>query len=137
VTEDVLLLVGLTVRSAQRVHRRLQAIPHPHPVPAKTLAQDIILSDLRQEGIEVLPGMRFCEQYDDVEVFYDLDILIPGSLAVEISDRPETLADRCNLVGLRHYARRAGVECGLYLNFAGPELVAVGLPDLKDTAAAR
>jgi hypothetical protein len=132
-TEDVLLLVGMTVRSAQRVHRKLLAMPRPQPFEDKVFAQTLIMDDLRQEGINVLPGARFREQYDDVEVIYDLDILIPGSLAVEISDRPETLAERCNLAGLRHYARAAGVACALYLNFAGPELVAVGLPDLGGT----
>jgi hypothetical protein len=53
--------------------------------------------------------------------------VVEGVVAAEIATRPETLAQRCGLAGLRDYARRAGATYGLYLNFAGGYLVAVAV----------
>jgi hypothetical protein len=99
--------------------------------------QDAIARQLTAEGLSVVVDLIFRDYCDDVEFLQILDLVIEGTVVVQIESAHAALEGRPRLENMHYHMALAGASQSLYLNFAGDQVMAVQFTAPADVVGRR
>jgi hypothetical protein len=128
-SKRAMLLNEMIMMAAQRAHQLLGCRAHRKDY------QEAIARQLTAEGLSVVVDLIFRDYCDDVEFLQILDLVVEGAVVVEIESAHAALEGRPRLENMYYHMALARASHGLYLTFAGDQVVAMPLAASQAAAA--